>query len=90
MNRAFRRLTALAAVIFFGAAGAGPSVGSGLLLESDTNGTSFFLLETSNFLLLEEGAGAADGPASGSGLVFESASTDFLLLETGDFLLLEE
>lgn len=32
---------------------AGPSMGSGLLLESDIGGTSFLLLETGEYLLLE-------------------------------------
>ncbi len=85
MNRAFRRLTALAAVILFGGAG-GPSVGLGLLLESDTNGTSFLKLETNDFLLLE--GVSPGGPSIGSSLLLEPGGA--LLLETGDFLLLEE
>ena len=38
------------------AAPGGPATGSGLLLESDTDGTAFLLLEsgTTDFLLLEE------------------------------------
>lgn len=33
---------------------AGPAIGSGLLLEQDTDGTMFLLLESGDFLLLEE------------------------------------
>ncbi len=33
--------------------GGGPAVGDGLLLELDTDGTSFLKLETNDFLLLE-------------------------------------
>lgn len=35
------------------AAPGGPAVGDGLLLESDTDGTAFLLLESGDFLLLE-------------------------------------
>ena len=35
------------------AAPGGPATGSGLLLESDTDGTMFLLLENDDFLLLE-------------------------------------
>jgi len=34
-------------------AAAGPAAGDGLLLERDTDGTEFLLLETGDFLLLE-------------------------------------
>ena len=57
----------------------GPS-GSGLLL---TDGTSFFKLQTDDFLLLQ-----LTGGPTGDGLLLEDGSS-YRLLETGDFRLLE-
>ena len=39
--------------VLMGGEEAGPVSGSGLLLESDIGGTSFLLLETGDYLLLE-------------------------------------
>ncbi len=59
MSRIIHRLNALLSAVLLDAAavapggGGGPSAGDGLLLERDTDGTEFLLLETGDFLLLE-------------------------------------
>ena len=42
------------ALWFDGGDAAGPASGSGVLLESDVDGTTFVLLETGSFVLLDE------------------------------------